>query len=120
MRAVVIRSLLLGGADGLPGETPVVHLVGARITGKLRLVFAEACCVMRLEEGWFEYEPQLYGVRLHVTGFGGSYLPGLQANSITVEGESGPDEHPYPGKAEPDQCPRRRQPAPPRRPPVPA
>ncbi|WP_461017718.1 oxidoreductase [Streptomyces daliensis] len=87
VRASVIRSLVLGGADTVPGETPVVHLVGARVSGKLRLVFAEACCVLRLEKCWFEQAPQLYGARLHVTGFGGSWLPGLGANSVTVEGD---------------------------------
>ncbi|GAA0933351.1 MULTISPECIES: hypothetical protein [Streptomyces violaceusniger group] len=46
VRASVIRSLLLGGADAIGGETPMVHLTGARISEKLRLVFAEACCVL--------------------------------------------------------------------------
>ncbi|BBJ41395.1 hypothetical protein SSPO_041130 [Streptomyces antimycoticus] len=61
VRASVVRSLLLGGADAISGETPMVHLVGARIGGKLRLVFAEVCCVLWLEECWFEEAPQLYG-----------------------------------------------------------
>ncbi|MEU0839336.1 hypothetical protein ABZ370_07670 [Streptomyces sp. NPDC005962] len=86
VRAEVIRSLLLGSADTRPGETPVVHLVGARVTGRLRLVFAEVCCVLRLEKCWFEEPPQLYGATLHVTGFGGSYLPGLAVNAVTVAG----------------------------------
>lgn len=86
VRAVVIRSLLLGSVDGGRGETPVVHLVGARVSGKLKLVFSEACCVLRLEKCWFEQEPQLYGAKLQVTGFGGSHLPGLQANTVTVAG----------------------------------
>ncbi|MFF7654678.1 oxidoreductase [Streptomyces sp. NPDC007983] len=86
VRAEVIRTLLLGGADTRPGETPVVHLVGARVTGRLKLVFAEACCVLRLEKCWFEQAPQLYGAALRVTGFGGSYLPGLAINTATVAG----------------------------------
>jgi len=86
VRAEVIRSLLLGSADTRPGETPVVHLVGARVTGRLRLVFAEVCCVLRLEKCWFEEPPQLYGATLRVTGFGGSYLPGLAINTATVAG----------------------------------
>lgn len=86
VRAEVIRSLLLGGADTRPGETPVVHLVGARVTGRLKLVFSQACCVLRLEKCWFEEPPQLYGATLHVTGFGGSYLPGLAINTVTVAG----------------------------------
>ncbi|MFI0818122.1 oxidoreductase [Streptomyces sp. NPDC021098] len=86
VRAEVIRALLLGGADTRPGETPVVHLVGARVTGRLKLVFAEACCVLRLEKCWFEEPPQMYGATLRVTGFGGSYLPGLAINTATVAG----------------------------------
>ena len=86
VRAEVVRALVLGGAEARPGETPVVHLVGARITGRLKLVFAEACCVLRLERCWFELRPQLYAARLRATGFAGSHLPGLGANRITVEG----------------------------------
>lgn len=33
VRAAVIRSLLLGSVEAQAGETPVVHLVGARISG---------------------------------------------------------------------------------------
>ncbi|MGW3426527.1 membrane-associated oxidoreductase [Streptomyces melanosporofaciens] len=86
VRASVIRSLLLGGADAISGETPMVHLVGARIAGKLRLVFAEVCCVLWLEECWFEEAPQLYGATLRVTSFGGSCLPGLGVGATTVDG----------------------------------
>ncbi|MGW5691495.1 hypothetical protein ACWEWX_11190 [Streptomyces asiaticus] len=86
VRAAVIRSLLLGGADAIGGETPMVHLTGARISEKLRLVFAEACCVLWLEECWFEEAPQLYGAKLRVTSFGGSSLPGLGMGATTVDG----------------------------------
>ncbi|MBL1117227.1 membrane-associated oxidoreductase [Streptomyces sp. 110] len=86
VRASVIRSLLLGGADATGGETPMVHLTGARVSGKLRLIFAEACCVLWLEECWFEEAPQLYGAKLRVTSFGGSYLPGLGMSATTVDG----------------------------------
>ncbi|MGI5472817.1 oxidoreductase [Streptomyces sp. CA-132043] len=86
VRASVIRALLLGSVEPRAGETPVVHLVGARIAGRLDLVFCEARCVLRLEECRFEQAPQLYGARLHVTGFARSHLPGLGANSITVGG----------------------------------
>ncbi|MFD0652143.1 hypothetical protein ACFQ2Y_30005 [Streptomyces malaysiensis subsp. malaysiensis] len=86
VRASVIRSLLLGAADSVSGETPMVHLVGARVSGKLRLVFAEVCCVLWLEECWFEEAPQLYGAKLRVTSFGGSYLPGLGMGATTVDG----------------------------------
>lgn len=86
VRAEVIRSLLLGGVDSRRGETPVVHLVGARVSGQLNLEFSEACCVLRLEQCWFEQAPKLYGATLRVTGFGGSHLPGLQASGTTVAG----------------------------------
>ncbi|MFG2578174.1 membrane-associated oxidoreductase [Streptomyces malaysiensis] len=86
VRASVIRSLLLGAADSVSGETPMVHLVGARVLGKLRLVFAEVCCVLWLEKCWFEEAPQLYGAKLRVTSFGGSYLPGLGMGATTVDG----------------------------------
>ncbi len=86
VRASVVRSLLLGGADAISGETPMVHLVGARISGKLRLVFAEVCCVLWLEECWFEEAPQWYGATLRVTSFGGSFLPGLGMGATTVDG----------------------------------
>ncbi|MEU6117337.1 oxidoreductase [Streptomyces sp. NPDC047117] len=86
VRASVIRALLLGSVDPRAGETPVVHLVGARIAGRMDLVFCEARCVLRLEECRFEEAPQLYGAKLHVTGFARSYLPGLGANSVTVGG----------------------------------
>ncbi|WP_208867381.1 hypothetical protein [Streptomyces himastatinicus] len=102
VRAEVIRSLLLGGADTRPGETPVVHLVGARVTGRLKLVFSQACCVLRLEKCWFEEPPQLYGATLHVTGFGGSYLPGLALSTVTVAGFQDLMETASRGKVNPD------------------
>ncbi|MFF4141456.1 membrane-associated oxidoreductase [Streptomyces sp. NPDC001698] len=82
----MIRSLLLGSADAISGETPMVHLVGARVSGKLRLLFAEVGCVLWLEECWFEEAPQLYGAKLRVTSFGGSRLPGLGMGATTVDG----------------------------------
>ncbi|TDC73874.1 oxidoreductase, partial [Streptomyces hainanensis] len=82
----MVRALVLGAAERQAGETPVVHLTGARITGRLRLEFAEACCVLRLERCWFERKPQLYGASLRVTGFAGSHLPGFSANRVLVAG----------------------------------
>ncbi|MGP4009121.1 membrane-associated oxidoreductase [Streptomyces sp. 4N124] len=86
IRASVIRSLVLGGADSVRGETATLHLTGARISGRLRLLFAEACCVLWLEGCWFDEAPQLYGAKLRVTSFMDSYLPGLGANASMVDG----------------------------------
>ncbi|MEU0564987.1 hypothetical protein ABZ297_06270 [Nonomuraea sp. NPDC005983] len=86
VRAEIIARLLLGARERLPGQTPGVHLSGARITGRLDLSYAEVQHPLILTECDFEQAPVFTGARAGLIDLAASRLPGLQAADAVVGG----------------------------------
>lgn len=85
VRASVLRALLLS-APQEDGEIAALRLAGARITGVLRLQYADIDHAVRLSDCFFEDPPVLYGARLRQLNLRGSVLPGLVAATVRVDG----------------------------------
>jgi uncharacterized protein YjbI with pentapeptide repeats len=85
VRAAVLRALLLN-APQEEGETAALRLAGARITGELRLQYADVDHAVRLSGCFFEHPPVLYAARLRQLNLRGSVLPGLSAENLRVDG----------------------------------
>ncbi|MEU1800273.1 membrane-associated oxidoreductase [Streptomyces sp. NPDC019937] len=85
IRAEVLRALLLDGPTR-DGEVAGLKLIGARITGELRLKYGAVEHAVRLRSCHFERTPQLYGARLRVLVLSRSVLPGLTAGALHTEG----------------------------------
>ncbi|MEV7083463.1 membrane-associated oxidoreductase [Streptomyces sp. NPDC093516] len=85
VRADVLRALLLS-APREDGETPALRLAGARITGELRLQYAEVDHAVRLSACFFDEVPVLYAARLRQLNLRGSVLPALGAETLRVDG----------------------------------
>ncbi|EFL24919.1 putative membrane protein [Streptomyces himastatinicus ATCC 53653] len=85
VRAEVLRALLLGGPTR-DGEVAGLKLIGARITGELRLKYGVVEHAVRLRSCHFERTPQLYGARLRVLVLSDSTLPELTAGALHTEG----------------------------------
>ncbi|GAA3292824.1 hypothetical protein GCM10020295_13120 [Streptomyces cinereospinus] len=85
VRAAVLRSLLLNGPRE-DGETALLSLAGARVTGVLDLQYATIEVPARLRHCHFDEVPRLYGCRLRELNISESVLPGLVAHGVHVEG----------------------------------
>ncbi|MFD5159325.1 membrane-associated oxidoreductase [Streptomyces hawaiiensis] len=85
VRAAVVRALLLSSPRE-DGETAALRLAGARITGELRLQYADIDHAVRLSDCSFENAPVLYAARLRQLNLRGSALPGLDAATLRVDG----------------------------------
>ncbi|MFI9599702.1 membrane-associated oxidoreductase [Streptomyces sp. NPDC004069] len=85
VRAEVLRALILSGSSE-PGETPALHVTGARITGVLDLRHAEVRHPIRLTACNFQHALELDGARTRLLDLNGSYLPALAATAIRVDG----------------------------------
>ncbi|CAL9628001.1 hypothetical protein SUDANB108_06027 [Streptomyces sp. enrichment culture] len=85
VRAAVLRALLLS-APQEDGETAALRLAGARITGELRLQYADVDHAVRLSDCFFEDPPVLYAARLRQLNLRGSVLPALHAENLRVDG----------------------------------
>ncbi|SFP46597.1 MULTISPECIES: pentapeptide repeat-containing protein [Actinomadura] len=84
VRAEVLRKLLLRSpADG---EVSALRVTGARITGVLNLAYATVGHPIRLMGCRFEETPVLYGARVRQVNLSDSYLPGLDAATLHVDG----------------------------------
>lgn len=83
VRASLIADLL---REEAPGKAAAVHLRGGRVTGGLRLAFAEVTHPLLLEECDFDEVPDLYWARLSHTSFAGSRMPGFLASNVRVDG----------------------------------
>ncbi|TDB83495.1 membrane-associated oxidoreductase [Actinomadura sp. KC216] len=84
VRAEVLRKLLLRPA--VEGDVAAVRVVGARITGLLNLHYATVEHPIRLVACHFEETPLLYSARVRQVNLGESYLPGLDAATVRVDG----------------------------------
>ncbi|GAA3589821.1 hypothetical protein GCM10022419_085410 [Nonomuraea rosea] len=85
VRAEVLAGLLLGD-PAEPGANPALRLSGARITGPLRLAFAEIGCPVLFQECAFDETLDLYQARTRFLSIGRCELPGLIASNLQVEG----------------------------------
>lgn len=85
VRAEVLRALLIGGSAD-DGEVAGLKLSGARVTGRLNLMYGTVDHPVRLRFCHFEQAPNLYGARLRALVLSDSVLPGLTAGTLRVEG----------------------------------
>ncbi|MEV2254416.1 membrane-associated oxidoreductase [Streptomyces sp. NPDC050147] len=84
LRATVLRTLLLNGPR-TTGETAVLKVAGARITGRLDLQYAAVDCPVHLWACYFEEEVDLYGAQLRHLSLGVSVLPSLHATALRLD-----------------------------------
>ncbi|MEU9302310.1 membrane-associated oxidoreductase [Streptomyces sp. NPDC048269] len=84
VRAEVLTALLLNGPH-VGGQVAGLNIRGARITGKLNLRYAVVEHPIRLRACWFERKPLLYGAKLRYFVANDSTLPGLTADSVSVD-----------------------------------
>lgn len=84
VRAWVLRKLLL--SPPVDGEIAALRVVGARITGVLNLQYATIEHPVGLRACRFEETPVLYGARARQVNLSESYLPGLDAATLRVDG----------------------------------
>jgi hypothetical protein len=86
VRAAIIAKMLLGARECLPGQTPGLHLTGARIVGRLDLSYAEVQHPLILTECDFEEAPVFTGASTGLIDLAASRLPGLQAADAVIGG----------------------------------
>ncbi|MER6065018.1 oxidoreductase [Streptomyces sp. NPDC001792] len=86
VRAAVIAALLSGVNAAQPGAAACLRLAGARINGCLDLSDLELGQALRIEECWFEKAPKLLGASTRTIRIVDSWLPGLDAALVRVEG----------------------------------
>ncbi|MEV0385780.1 hypothetical protein [Nonomuraea sp. NPDC050643] len=86
VRAAVIVRMLLGAREPLAGQTPGMHLSGARITGRLDLSYADAPHPLILTDCDFEEAPVFTGARTGLVDLAASRLPGLRAADAVIGG----------------------------------
>ncbi|MFK4064548.1 membrane-associated oxidoreductase [Streptomyces sp. NPDC029674] len=85
VRAEVLRALLLEGPRR-DGETPVLRVTGARISGRLDLQYADVAWPVHIWACYFDDVPDLYGAQLRQLNLSRSVLPGLHAIALRVDG----------------------------------
>ncbi|MEV8316406.1 membrane-associated oxidoreductase [Streptomyces sp. NPDC059900] len=84
VRAEVLRALLIDGPTR-DGEIAGLKLWGARITGRLDLMYGTVEHPVRLRSCHFEETPNLYGAQVRALVLSESVLPGLTAGTLRVE-----------------------------------
>jgi hypothetical protein len=87
VRAEVIQALLLGAVPPEPGQVAALRLIGARVTGRLRLAYADIACPVRLNLCHLGDRMDLYGARVRQLNLNGSALPGLDATVAVIAGD---------------------------------
>jgi len=86
VRAEAIQPLLLGAVPAEAGHVAAVRLHGARVTGELRLAYAQVSCPVRLRWCHLDSPVDLYAARLRQLNLGESALAGLNLGLATIEG----------------------------------
>jgi hypothetical protein len=86
VRSEVIRALLLGGPEAQQGAVACVRITGARIAGCLDLAHAGVRSPVYLQRCWFEEPPDLRAATAVYLDFSHSWLPGLMADDLRVDG----------------------------------
>ncbi|MGI8334870.1 hypothetical protein ACRYCC_33370 [Actinomadura scrupuli] len=85
VRAEVLRALLLS-SPAAGTEVPALRVSGARIRGVLNLQYGTVAHPVRLMGCHFERTPNVYGAQTRQLNLSGSFLPGLRAATLRVEG----------------------------------
>ncbi|MEV8015558.1 membrane-associated oxidoreductase [Streptomyces sp. NPDC086554] len=85
LRAEVLSELLLDGPRR-EGQTPVLRVTGARISGRLDLQYADVAAPVHLWSCYFDDTLDLYGAQFRQLYLGRSVLPGLHAVALRVDG----------------------------------
>jgi hypothetical protein len=86
VRGEVIRAVLLGAREPVHGAVAGLRITGARISGCVDLVHAEVRFPVHLERCWFEESPDLRWAVTRYLDLSGSFLPGLMADDLRVDG----------------------------------
>lgn len=86
VRAEVVVALLLGAHPAQPGAVASLRLAGARIPGRLALAGAQIEHPLWIEDCWFEDSLDLLGASAKMLVVTGSRVPGIEADSVRVEG----------------------------------
>ncbi len=86
VRATVIRSLLLGARQAVPGHRMALRVHGADVVGCLDLYQAEIEAAIEFVGCTFDAVPNLSFANLRGVTFEGSTLPGLDAFGASVQG----------------------------------
>lgn len=87
IRAHVLTALLLGGLEAEPGYVARLYLAGARIVGPLDLSEAEISAAVALTECHFEEEVTVAGAQTRRLDLSGSWLTGLRARQVRIDGD---------------------------------
>jgi hypothetical protein len=87
IRSEVLAAFLLGSEGMLAGRPPVLHLAGARIIGHLVLTGADTAKTLWLEQCYLEEPPDFMGAHVRSIRITESYLPGIDATNLIVEGQ---------------------------------
>jgi hypothetical protein len=87
IRANVLAAILLESSQVSTRTIPVLRLAGARITGSLELIGANLAKTLWLEKCYFEEPPDLTDARTRTIRIVQSYLPGLKAQNVKVDGQ---------------------------------
>lgn len=85
VRADVLRRLLLGGTSA-EGRIAGLRIRGARISGLLDVRFGTVDRAVSLRDCHFESAPVLHGAQLRQFNLSTSWLPGLSAAAVRVDG----------------------------------
>jgi hypothetical protein len=86
VRAEVLASCLLGMQEGSRVGTQIFRLSGARITGRLVLTGANIIKAFYLDQCYLEEVPDVSDARTRSIHIIKSYLPGLNARHISIDG----------------------------------
>lgn len=87
IRAKVLAGMLVNSGQTPAGAIPVLHIMGARITGRLELGGADVVKTLWLEHCYIEESPNLADARTRSIRIVRSYLPGLNALNARVDGQ---------------------------------
>ncbi|NGO78647.1 membrane-associated oxidoreductase [Streptomyces sp. YC504] len=86
LRAEVLTKLLLDGPRE-SGEIPALRVAGARIAGRLALLYGQVECTVSLLGCHLDTEPLLFGARMRRVYLGECVLPGLAAGTAVFDGD---------------------------------
>jgi hypothetical protein len=86
VRAQVIAALLMSEEMPRSHRIPAIRIKGARITERINLAYSTIYHSARFLSCFFEQAPGLYWARCQQMSFKGSYLPGLSASNVHMDG----------------------------------
>src|ERR1022692_237273 len=86
IRSEVIRAILLGAREPVPGAVAALRITGARISGCLDLVHGEVRFPVYLQKCWFENPLDLRRAVTRDLDLSGSSVPGLTADDLRIDG----------------------------------